>query len=110
MSNPLDAKDNPYVQYSSASASPNGKYKMWEALDRCGKTFEDCSRMIEAVADSLWNHLKLGSSVTDTAMTRLHLGTKLLTKGGIRNYGSSQWYDIVHFEHKLSWVCFGLPQ
>lgn len=56
MSNPLDAKDNPYVQYSSASASPNGKYKMWEALDRCGKTFEDCSRMIEAVADSLWNH------------------------------------------------------
>ena len=21
-----------------------------------------------------------------------------------------QWYDIVHFEHKLSWLCFWLPQ
>ena len=25
-------------------------------------------------------------------------------------YDSSPWYDIVHFEHKLSWLCFGLPQ
>ena len=25
-------------------------------------------------------------------------------------HDSPQWYDIVHFEHKLSWVCFGLPQ
>ena len=23
---------------------------------------------------------------------------------------SPQWYDIVHFEHKLSWLCFGLPK
>ena len=23
---------------------------------------------------------------------------------------SPQWYDIVHFEHNLSWFCFGLPQ
>ena len=25
-------------------------------------------------------------------------------------HDSPQWYDIVHFEHKLSWLCFGLPQ
>ena len=25
-------------------------------------------------------------------------------------YDTPQWYDIVHFEHKLSWHCFGLPQ
>ena len=28
----------------------------------------------------------------------------------VRNHDSPQWYDIVHFEHKLSWLCFGLPQ
>ena len=28
----------------------------------------------------------------------------------VRNQGSSQWYDIVHFEHKLSWLGFGFPQ
>ena len=25
-------------------------------------------------------------------------------------HNSLQWYDVVHFEHKLSWLCFGLPQ
>ena len=25
-------------------------------------------------------------------------------------HDSPQWYDIVHFEHKLSWLCFGLPK
>ena len=25
-------------------------------------------------------------------------------------HDSPHWYDIVHFEHKLSWLCFGLPQ
>ena len=25
-------------------------------------------------------------------------------------HDSPQWYDIVHFEHKLSWLCFGFPQ
>ena len=23
-------------------------------------------------------------------------------------HDSPQWYDIVHFEHKLSWLCIGL--
>ena len=22
----------------------------------------------------------------------------------------SQWYDIVHFEYKLSWLCLGFPK
>ena len=25
-------------------------------------------------------------------------------------HDSPQWYDIVHFEHKLSWLCSGLPK
>ena len=24
----------------------------------------------------------------------------------LRNHGSPQWHDIVHFEYKLSWLCF----
>ncbi|XP_038887653.1 GEM-like protein 2 isoform X1 [Benincasa hispida] len=85
MINHLDTKDNPYVHYSSASTSPNGKSdKMSEVLDRCGKRFADCSKMVEAAADGIWNHLKLSSSVTDAAMARLHQGTKLVTEGGYK--------------------------
>ena len=25
-------------------------------------------------------------------------------------HNSPQWYDIIHFEHKLSWLYFWLPQ
>ena len=28
----------------------------------------------------------------------------------VRNHDSPQWYDIVHFKHKLSWLCFGLSK
>ena len=28
----------------------------------------------------------------------------------VMNHNSPHWYDIVHFEHKLLWLCFGLPQ
>ena len=28
----------------------------------------------------------------------------------VRNHRSPRWYDIVHFENELSWLCFGLPQ
>ena len=28
----------------------------------------------------------------------------------VRNHERSQWYDIVHFEHKLSWFCFWFPE
>ena len=31
-------------------------------------------------------------------------------KSFVRNHDSPQWYDIVYFEHKLSWLCFELPQ
>ena len=27
----------------------------------------------------------------------------------VRNHDSPQWYDIIHFEHKLSWLCFEFP-
>ena len=25
-------------------------------------------------------------------------------------HDSPQWYDIIHFENMLSWLCFGIPQ
>ena len=28
----------------------------------------------------------------------------------VRNHDSPQWYDIVHFEHKLSWLYFWFPK
>ena len=36
-------------------------------------------------------------------------GNKNTTKV-LDEHDSPQWYDIVHFEHKLLWLCFGFPQ
>ena len=32
------------------------------------------------------------------------------SEGRVRNHDPPQWYDIVLFEHKLSWLCFWFPQ
>ena len=28
----------------------------------------------------------------------------------VKNHDLPQWYDIVHFEHKLSWLCFSFSR
>ena len=38
-------------------------------------------------------------------LARLSLGHRSDTM--LDEHDSPQWYDIVHFEHKLSWLCFG---
>ena len=53
--------------------------------------------------ESFVRHLKIYH-----LLARLSLGHDSDTM--LDEHDSPQWYDIVHFEHKLSWLCFGLPQ
>ena len=47
------------------------------------------------------NHMKEQSCVKLRLMLYLWL---------LDEHDSPQWYDIVHFEHKLSWLCFVLSK
>ncbi|OMO64148.1 FH interacting protein 1 [Corchorus capsularis] len=49
--------------------------KICEALNRCGKK-------AEALAESVWNHLRVSPSIADAAVARLAQGTKVLAEGG----------------------------
>ncbi|XP_048137929.1 GEM-like protein 2 isoform X1 [Rhodamnia argentea] len=78
--------ENPYVHVAPANGSaPSGRRpmnKICDALNRCGKRFEDATRKAESLADNVWHHLRTSPSITDAAMARLAQGTKVLTEGG----------------------------
>ncbi|XP_056163019.1 GEM-like protein 2 [Syzygium oleosum] len=78
--------ENPYVHVAPLNASaPPGRSpmnKICDALNRCGKRFEDASRKAEVLADNVWHHLRTSPNITDAAMARLAQGTKVLTEGG----------------------------
>ena len=62
-----------------------------------------------------WSFPKLVDSSSNTSLEQstppLNRGsTPFLLESFVRHLRYPQWYDIVHFKHKLSWLCFGLPQ
>ena len=50
------------------------------------------------------------AGLVQEGMEQLHEMGAFYGMNHVRNHRSPQWYDIVHFEHKLSWLCFRLPQ
>ena len=57
---------------------------------------------------NLQAYLRLVSE--NTLLTPLHVTKKTHKICMLDEHGSPKWYDIVHFEHKLLWLCFELPQ
>ncbi|XP_007051348.2 PREDICTED: GEM-like protein 2 [Theobroma cacao] len=99
--------NNPYVAISPVAASgrtPMGR--ICDALNRCGKKVEDATRKAEALADNVWNHLRVSPSLADAAVARLAQGTKLLTEGG-HDRLFQQTFQILPGEKLLhAYVCY----
>ncbi|WOL04004.1 GEM-like protein 1 [Canna indica] len=72
---------NPYVNVYSVH-SKSSTDRILTALDRCGRKLEDNTRKAAIIAGNVWNHLKTGTSITDTALSRLSQETKVLAEGG----------------------------
>ena len=70
-----------------------------------GHTIIGCSRD-QTKLDSLQEQLSKSSPIQHFLFT-LDVVCKSLNPT-VKNDESPQWYDIIHFEHKLSWLCFGL--
>ncbi|BAT89550.1 hypothetical protein LR48_Vigan08g036700 [Vigna angularis] len=84
MSNNRSNNDNnPYVHISPLQTSrPNPMDTVFGALNHCSRKVGDATRRAEIVADNLWNHIRIGSSLADAAVARIVQGTKVLTLGG----------------------------
>lgn len=69
------AEQNPYLEYSPASAP---KSPMETILD----TFNEWGRKTETMAQNMWQNLKTGPSVAEAAWGKLSLGAKAVREGG----------------------------
>lgn len=77
---------NPYV-YVLSAPSPNPPAKsarenLREMFGMVGKKFNEAARKTEGIAGDVWQHLKTGPSITDTAMGRIAQISKVISEGG----------------------------
>lgn len=81
---PSSQQSNPYVSTVPAS-SLSGKSPMdiiADYLSRWTKKFDEVAKKAEEAAGNIWQHMKTGPNMADTAWGRLNQGAKLLTEGG----------------------------
>ncbi|XP_020589493.1 GEM-like protein 2 [Phalaenopsis equestris] len=76
--------DNPYVHVYPVLGSSDKRPTdtIFKVLDRCGKKLEEKTRKTVNLACNVWQHLKIGPSMTDAAMAGLAHGTKVFAEGG----------------------------
>lgn len=102
---------NPYINISpvpttSSSSCKRPIEKILEALSQCGKRVEYATRKAEAMADNVWQHLRISPSLTDAAMARLAQGTKVLAEGG-NDHVFKQAFNTLPGEELLnSYACY----
>ncbi|KAH7278729.1 hypothetical protein KP509_38G053800 [Ceratopteris richardii] len=84
---PATGTANPYVITSPASGS-TGKSPMdiiQEYFNKWRQKFEEIAKKAEIATGNVWQHLKTGPNMADTAWGRLSQGTRLLSEGGFEN-------------------------
>ncbi|MCO5614503.1 hypothetical protein L7F22_068786 [Adiantum nelumboides] len=95
------AQPSPYVQTTSI---PGGTGKT--PMDSIMNVFNKWGKKAEDMTGNVWNHLKTGPNVADTAMGRIALGTKAMAEGGIENV-YRQTFEVAPEEHLLkSYACY----
>ncbi|CAN8313452.1 unnamed protein product [Cochlearia groenlandica] len=95
---------NPYV-----SPSPAPKNTMDSVKDTIGKwrkIVADTTKKAEDLAGNVWQHLKTGPNVADTAVSRIAQGAKILAEGGYEKV-FKQTFDSVPEEKLLkTYACY----
>ncbi|CAB4321486.1 unnamed protein product [Prunus armeniaca] len=108
--NSSSSSNNPYVQYSPVpttnSATKRPMDNMLESLSQCGKRVEVATKRAEAIADSVWHHLRMSPSLTEAAMARLNQGTKVLTGGGKDKVFQQEFENLAGEKLLHSYACY----
>lgn len=92
------ASSDPYVQTSSLpSKTP---------LESIMQVFNKWSKKAEDMTGNVWNHLRTGPNMADTALGRIAMGAKAVTGGGIENV-YRQTFEVAPEEHLLkTYACY----
>ncbi|KAH9321559.1 hypothetical protein KI387_016198, partial [Taxus chinensis] len=105
--NPLP-QGNPYVATAPAPAS-SGKSSMdavRDTLGRWGKKVGEATKMAEDMAGNVWQHLKTGPSLADTAMERIAQGTKVLAEGGYEKIFRQTFDTLPEEKLQKTYACY----
>lgn len=75
-------------------------------LGRWGKKVGEATKMAEDLAGNVWQHLKTGPSIADTAMERLAQGTKVLTEGGYEKIFRQTFETLPEEQLQKTYTCY----
>ncbi|CAL5085679.1 unnamed protein product [Urochloa decumbens] len=101
---------NPYV-LSAPSPNPPAKsatanLKEMFGNRHGGKKFNEAARKTEGIAGDVWQHLKTGSSMTDTAMGRIAQISKVISEGGYDKIFQQTFECLPDEKLKKAYVCY----
>ncbi|CAN6168857.1 unnamed protein product [Urochloa humidicola] len=99
---------NPYV-LSAPSPNPPPKSatnNLKEMFGMVGKKFNEAARKTEGIAGDVWQHLKTGSSITDTAMGRIAQISKVISEGGYDKIFQQTFECLPDEKLKKAYVCY----
>ncbi|CAN6226139.1 unnamed protein product [Urochloa humidicola] len=105
---PPPAGANPYV-LSAPSPNPPPKSAtnyLKEMFGMVGKKFNEAARKTEGIAGDVWQHLKTGSSITDTAMGRIAQISKVISEGGYDKIFQQTFECLPDEKLKKAYVCY----
>jgi len=71
-----------------------------------GKKFNEAARKTEGIAGDVWQHLKTGSSMTDTAMGRIAQISKVISEGGYDKIFRQTFECLPDEKLKKVYVCY----
>lgn len=99
---------NPYV-LSAPSPNPPAKgarENLREMFGMVGKRFNEAARKTEGIAGDVWQHLKTGPSITDTAMGRIAQISKVISEGGYDKIFQQTFECSPDEKLKKAYVCY----
>ncbi|PWA59357.1 GRAM domain-containing protein [Artemisia annua] len=105
---PQTAANNPYV-YAAPVQDPPRKNTMETVkvmFGRWAKKAAEATKKGQEYAGDMWQHLKMGPSITDAAVGRIAQGTKVLAEGGYEKIFRTTFQTIPEERFLKSYACY----
>uniref|UniRef100_J3MN26 GRAM domain-containing protein n=1 Tax=Oryza brachyantha TaxID=4533 RepID=J3MN26_ORYBR len=88
------------------SVAAGARENLREKLDEVGKRFGDAARKTEGIVGDIWQHLKTGPSIADTAMGRIAQISKVIAEGGYDKVFHQTFECLPDEKLKKAYACY----
>ncbi|EEC82464.1 hypothetical protein OsI_26905 [Oryza sativa Indica Group] len=88
------------------SIAAGARENLREKLDVVGRRFGDAARKTEGIVGDIWQHLKTGPSIADTAMGRIAQISKVIAEGGYDKVFHQTFECLPDEKLKKAYACY----